>query len=97
MALIPAATRCRADTWSESANGKNNALSEDNAAKPSKTVGCRLFRGRFNKGWTETTGAVIRSGPFAKPFAKISTINIVISMAYGEWCNGSTTAFGLSR
>jgi len=44
------------DTWSESANGKNNAMSEDNAAK---TVGCRLFRGIFNKGWTETTGAVI--------------------------------------
>jgi hypothetical protein len=47
------------DAWSESANGKNNAMSEDNAAKPAKTVGCRLFRGLFNKGWTETTGAVI--------------------------------------
>jgi hypothetical protein len=38
---------------------RNNAMSEDNAAKPTKTVRCRLFRGRFNKGWTETTDAVI--------------------------------------
>ena len=66
-------------------------MSEDNAAKPTKTVRCRLFRGRFNKGWTKTIGAVIRSGLFAKPFAKVSTRNAVVSMVYGEWCNGSTT------
>ena len=33
---------------------RTSAVSEDNAAKPTKTVRCRLFRGQFNKGWTET-------------------------------------------
>ena len=59
-------------------------MSEDNAAKPTKTVRCRLFRGRFNKGWTETTDAVIRSGLFAKPFGKVSTRNDVIWRGYSR-------------
>jgi hypothetical protein len=69
-------------------------MSEDNTAKPAKTVRWQAVSSsiqQVNKGWTETADAAIRPGLFAKPFGKISTKNNVISISYGEWCNGSTT------
>ena len=65
-------------------------MSEDNAAKPTKAVKCRLFRGLFNTGWTETIGA---TRTICQSVDKKScNINIL-------WGNGGTVAdriFGLS-
>ena len=72
-------------------------MSEDNAAKPRKPLDAGCFEGDSTKAGPKSLVQLYERGPFAKPFAKVSTRNHAISVTYGEWCNGSTTVFGLNR
>ena len=56
-----------------------------------KPLDACCFEGDSTKAGPKSPVQLYERGPFAKPFARVSTINDAISVTYGEWCNGSTT------